>query len=131
MKEYKNWVIPSKNKEVGEIIRVSNLFNISVEIIKSLLNESSISNLSSSEWSVLYNTESWHISDISEAYKVSEGHGRNLSALLDSFRNEKEMESPIILFLPNGKSHLVSGNTRLIACRVLNIRPGVLKLRAT
>ena len=136
------WIRPNLQKEIGEIERVMREFldeEVTGENLKKvvdILENSPLSDLSEEEWSRLENTDSFHNvrqGEIKDAESINEEYNRELSedtkrdfgALLKSFRKGGAIEAPTIL-REKGILHLVSGNTRLMISRALNIRPKVI-----
>lgn len=75
-------------------------------------------------WSELENTESFDVSGMEDVKKII-GDKRDWEDLENSFTNNSKMESPIIARFPDGKTHLISGNTRLCVAKAKNIVPMV------
>ena len=136
------WIRPDLYNERGEIERVIQEFlseDITEKTIRrviSVLESSPLSDLSEDEWSVLENTDSFHNmreGHIEDAEQLNEKYNQSLQsenkrefgALLNAFRQGSPMEAPTILKY-NGVLHLVSGNTRLMISRGLNVRPKVI-----
>jgi hypothetical protein len=106
-----------------------------IENLTQLLEHSPFVDLSDEEWSILENTDSFegvrpgHIEDVEAHVNASnaelEVHNRrNLYDLQKGFTEGADMEMPVIL-KNNEKSHLVSGNTRLMLARAYGFRPKV------
>jgi hypothetical protein len=141
--KFVNWVRPNLQNERSEIERaVSEFVGIeptheNVERVIESIGTALISNLSEADWQKLENTDSFenvrpgHIEDVEriiETYNkdLSRGTQRNVSLLVGGFKSGNEMETPVILESESGYLHLVSGNTRLMVARVLNIQPKVI-----
>jgi hypothetical protein len=136
------WIRPNLQSERGEIERVIREF-LSEEIteenirrIVKILEGSPLSDLSDDEWSVLENTDSFqnvragHIEDAEQFTKeknqeLKPENKRDFEALLNAFRQGSSMEAPTIL-KHKGVLHLMSGDTRLMISRGLNILPKVI-----
>jgi len=135
------WVSPSLENERGEIERAIGEFlseestEENISRIVHMFEQASLSDLSDEEWSVLENTDSFHgvrAGHIEDAEQFNEEQNqalkpedqRDLKALLAAFQEGASMEAPMIL-KHKGILHLVSGNTRLMIARALNIRPKV------
>jgi hypothetical protein len=136
------WIRPNIEKERGEIKRVVSDFLSqepnaeNIETVIQLLENSPLTELSDEEWAMLENTDSFHnvsAGDIAGAERINEEYNqellpenkRDFASLLEAFQNGNNMEAPTIL-KANGVLHLVSGNTRLMIARALNIRPKVI-----
>ncbi len=139
---FSNWVRPDISGEMGEIQRVAQEF-LGQELTKSnianvadVLKNGEVVELSDQEWDRLENTDSFHSirpGEIEDAEKIVDGLNqaldeetkRNFRKTLTGFLNGSLMAMPMILKKPSGEIHLVSGNTRLMICRALKIRPKV------
>ncbi len=137
------WVRPNLENERGELERVVSGFlqeevgANNIERLLMLLETSPITELSEQDWEELENTDSFHdltIGDVEKAESIADTYNRDLKEvdrrdfkkLLESFQQNKEMECPLIVRSKQGRIHLVSGNTRLMICRVLGLRPKVI-----
>ena len=134
---YKKWVKAPLQKEGGELLRVFGLIyerdydqdkdkGLKETLIENY-NSTTPKILNEAVWAKLDNTDSYNFNP-GEFDKIGEviGGKRDWQELKLAFENEEEMEIPIITTLPDGKNHLVSGNTRLSVARALNIRPLVI-----
>ena len=124
----KDWVIPPLEEEIGEFKRVSRELEIDLPSLISLYEKGTVGNMDEETWSKLENTDSWLTTDLKQVFKIAERSGRNVQALLEAFQAGQPMQTPIVLFLSDGRTHLVSGNTRLMLCRAIGERPKILKL---
>lgn len=125
-----NWIIPPLQEEIGEFVRVCKTFGIRLSSLISLFHNGTIGCIDEETWSKLGNTDSWKTVKLEQVFKKAEhyGRGRNAHILLNAFRADKPMEIPIVLFFTDGRTHLVSGNTRLMICRAIGKCPKIFKL---
>ncbi len=136
LKEYGNWIKGDLKKEGGELERTlitffgeefsyQNKKEVYEEILE-LYQSAELESLNDKMWSDLENTESWSVpmGDFNEVSRIV-GDKRDWASLRDSFQENNEMEAPIIAHLPNGKYHLISGNTRLCVAKASGIRSKV------
>ena len=139
-----NWIRPDLQEERGEIERVVIEFlkkeptTENISAVVSALESAPVVDLSDEEWELLENTDS-HLDNvrpghIEDAEKVNDVYNLelppenrcDLKKTLAGFMNGSKMKVPTILKDKAGKLHLVSGNTRLMISRALNIRPKVI-----
>lgn len=140
-----DWIRPNlqEEKENGEIARVIVEFlkkeptTENITIIIGALESAPVLDLSDEEWELLENTDSLisvrvgHIEDV-EKYvekrnsKLPPEDRHDFKKILNGFQNGSKMQMPAILRDASGRTHLVSGNTRLMICRALNVRPKVI-----
>ncbi len=136
------WVSPNIESERGEIERVTKQFlrleptDENIQQVLESLRAAEMVELSDAQWEKLDNTDSFHkvrpghVEDakaITEHYNQTlEPHNqRDFDTLLSVFETAKAIKAPLILRNKGGQTHLVSGNTRLMIARALNIRPKV------
>ena len=127
-----NWVRPDIRDEGGEIERTAHTFVASEaeypaklrEVIDSI-STAEFEELTQEMWAQLENTESWeqvrpgHIED---AQKFAEEYKRDWQSLLQAMKEGSPIKAPIIIVNPDGIPYLVSGNTRLMLSRALEVR---------
>lgn len=136
------WVRPDLKKEKGEIERVIRKFlgkeiiEENIEAVEKVLETAPIVELSDADWAMLENTESFHEigpGQLAEVERVVDMYNQDLAPenkrdfkkLLVGFQPGNRMQTPTILKY-QGKLHLISGNTRLMIARALNVRPKVI-----
>lgn len=126
---------PSFDHEIGEIERVQQHFNIQLaDFVAKFLERAragTLERLSDEKWDALENTDS-HSTDIlrGDWNAVSEHAGatepnRDWQILKEKIRTGEPIDAPVIV-RRGGIFHLVSGNTRLMVCRALGVKPDVL-----
>lgn len=136
------FVRPEMAGEKDEIVRVIKEFfadvqpTPSLEQLIELFDNAPIVELSDADWERLENTDSFYgvqEGDIEGARNITEGYNedlpeeyhRDFDALLAAFKKGNDIECPMII-AHNNRTHLVSGNTRLMIMRVLGMRPHVI-----
>ncbi len=136
------FVRPEMAGEKDEIVRVIKEFFADVQPAPSpeqlieLFEKTPIVELSDQDWERLENTDSFHgvqAGDIERARTITEDYNeelpeqyhRDFDALLAAFKKGNDIECPMIIE-HNNRTHLVSGNTRLMIMRVLGMRPHVI-----
>ena len=135
------WVQPDFEKEFGEYERIANTFfkNLGKKEILHKIHETIASatpaELSDEEFEALENSQAWHgvrpgfLEDVEKVIKENieqGGSAKDMPGIIAGFKEGQPMQMPVALTLPNGKNHLVSGNTRLLVARALGIRPRIL-----
>jgi len=125
LKKDLKWVKPSLKKELPELKRVSEEFKISLKDIQRILNNSKLTKVSNTVLKKLENTDYNRVQTYSEVEQLTEEYDRDLNSLNRVFEEGGDIEAPIILQI-QGKYHLVSGNTRLMLCKIKNVTPEVL-----
>ena len=137
------WIRPDLDRERGEIERVLKEFlgqepnEENIRNFEIAVNNTTKVELSDEQWESLENTDSFHnvrpghledVTNILDAsnQELSPKNRRDLKKHLGRFIGNTPIEAPIIVKNKDGKLHLVSGNTRLMVCRLLGIRPKVI-----
>lgn len=128
------WVRPSLEPEMGEILRVAEKFSNTsehesaiTEKLKNGIQNGVLVGLADDLWSKLENTDSWKIGmgNFALVRSFAEEYGRDDQKLLEAMRQGKSMEAPVILQFGD-TLHLVSGNTRLMLAKALGKTPKVI-----
>jgi len=136
------WIRPDLQEEIGEIERVIVTFlerELSLEntnAVISALESALVVDLSDEEWNLLENTDSHlgnirpgHIEDAEEnteaKLKLHPENPHDFKNILSGFINGSKMKTPMILRNKTGRLHLISGDTRLMICQALSVRPRV------
>ncbi len=123
---------PSLVAEKGEFLRVAQAFGIEDSVLfYSAENEGKIVTLDDDTWSMLENSDSYHIpKDGHEiAAALAEESGRDYHVVADAIYGGvmvgEPLDAPIVMKIGE-RYHLVSGNTRLMAARAYGVTPNVL-----
>jgi hypothetical protein len=138
-----NWYKDAFNNEVGEFERVVNdltadresddEWEMMFDKLKKSYNNEPIKVLNDSVWAKLENTDSWSTTTINKVNKAifdnSKSSGkRDIYDVISEILGNKT-RCPIILKNKSGYT-LIAGNTRLMACRLIGIRPKVIVVKA-
>lgn len=121
------WKKPCFRAELGEFQRVSQHFGISIWKLYWFFLTGKLVDLTDNVWSAMDNTDSWDTTTLELARLYADQVGRDADKLLSALPNG-QLPAPIILRQPDGGYHKVAGNTRLMVCRALGIRPVVLMI---
>lgn len=87
-----------------------------------------LTTLTDEMWSKLENTDSWknvQSGDLKKAEEISRFYKKNFPGILEGIKNGSKIPVPII-FKVGDKTHLMSGNNRLMIARGLKQRPMVI-----
>ena len=138
-----NWYKDAFNNEVREFERVVNdltadresddEWEMMFDKLKKSYNNEPIKVLNDSVWAKLENTDSWSTTTINKVNKAifdnSKSSGkRDIYDVISEILGNKT-RCPIILKNKSGYT-LIAGNTRLMACRLIGIRPKVIVVKA-
>ncbi len=123
--KFVNWVKPDVSHEIGEIERTSKTLGIPIDKIKIAIEKAEIVNLDDQVWSLLENTDSCDVQSLEDVARLADQVSRDYKAIAEAYLAGKPMQSPIVIRHGN-TFHLISGNTRLMVARALNIAPKVL-----
>lgn len=129
MKKTIKWTRPRIREELGEFKRVAETFNLRILSLLLRFLFGKTEGLDDEAWINLENTDSWSTTTLESVFEAARQIGRDAPALLKNFQEGNQMQTPIVLALPDGRTHLVSGNTRLMICRALSERPKILKIK--
>jgi hypothetical protein len=119
------WVAPSVKEELPELTRVARAEGIPLRLFIELTLRAELKVLDDAHWSELENTESFETTSMEQAKKLAGAYGNDLDRVVAGLHSGAQIPAPIVLERANGTLTLVAGNTRLMACRALGIRPRV------
>ena len=129
------WQLPSFSKEYEEIkrylkkeLKKDRLSDDDFEDYKEQFKHSNMRELSDYVWMQLKNTDSWKVDSFKKVVELSAHYKKDYKKILKAIVEEKYIDAPIVI-RKGGEYELVSGNTRLMICKILNIRPKVLFLK--
>lgn len=124
------WEKPPLEEEKEEIERTAEELDIPLEKIILAFNEAVLEELSDTDWDAMINCDSkdrgWTTVEEVRAHLQRK---RDFTRIEDGMKNNQAMPAAGVLFRKNEKPYLIWGNSRLLGCRVLNIRPKVLAIR--
>ncbi|MFM2381329.1 MAG: hypothetical protein RLZZ76_96 [Candidatus Parcubacteria bacterium] len=121
------FVFPNIQNEKGELERVATTFGIDSSVLYYEAKNGEMVVLENDVWTILENTDSNKI-DVGDFVKVkefSDEYKRDWVDLKTKIESGKTIDAPIIMKY-GSRYHLVSGNTRLMVSRALDIQPRVL-----
>lgn len=119
------WRRPSYAEEEAEFLRVSEELSIPFDELRDLFQLGELVDLPGWMWCSLTNTDSNDVFSLAEAEARAKLYDRDLARIIQGMSSRSTLPAPIVLPFKIGRPHLVAGNTRLMACRVLNVRPKV------
>lgn len=121
------WIIPNLEDERGEIEEHAKEHQLSADDMRTALLNGSLVTLTDSMWSSLDNTDSWRTTSLVDVRKLAREYDRDAGRLVSAFQNATtRMPAPLVLRFPDGFLFLLAGNTRLMVCRAMGIRPKIL-----
>ena len=123
------WSKPSYDEEESEFTRTSLELEIPVDMLRAAFLKGGLVDLPNWMWCSLLNTDSNDVFSLAEAEGRAKLYNRDLSRIVQGMSSRSTIPAPIVISrgdsLGNPRPYLVAGNTRLMACRVLNVRPKV------
>lgn len=125
---FSNWDKPNWNDEDCELKRTSRDLRIDYSFLKTqCLNNGFITDLTDDLWRICDNTSSYKINTLHDVndYLIRIERTRNLESIIKGFRDKDKIPVPIIVIKPDSKPYLVGGNTRLMVCKALDIKPKI------
>ncbi len=125
------WEKPTLEEEQAEIERTAEHLGIATSILLDAYETAELEELSNEDWANLDNADSsasdWTMEDA--RYKCEQEYGRDFKRIEDGLKSGHTFPAPLVLFRQNQVPYLIGGNSRLLGCRVLGLRPTVLALR--
>ena len=123
-----NWIVPSLEGEMGEFERAAREYGLQVHELILLFRNGALMDLDDETWSKLENTDSWNTVSFRIVMEIAAKHERNARPIFDALLAHTPIQAPIVLGLADGRTVLVSGNTRLMVYRALGVRPQVFRI---
>lgn len=124
-----DWVKPTFESEDGEFERTAEEKGLEVEVLRDLFEKAELEELSEDDWSRLENADSrdstWTLEEIQKHLKEK----RDFDKIVEGFKKGDEIPAPIVWFCEGKNPYLIAGNSRLLACRGLDVAPKILALR--
>jgi len=120
-----SWRAPKYAEEEAELLRVVTELGVPMDRLREAFRAGDLVDLPLWMWCSLDNTDSNDTFTLAEAEARAKLYDRDLSRIIQGMSQRATLPAPIILAQGQKRPHLVAGNTRLMACRVLNIRPKV------
>jgi len=112
--------------EMGEIDRTAQEFNIPIKDLQYAFEAGKEVILGDDIWSKLENTDSYEIKNLEQAIKLADKYKKDWKSIITAIKEEQQLPLPLVLNWADGKYYLVTGNTRLMIYKALNLQPVVL-----
>ena len=115
-------------REKGELRRTAKQLHLDYASLEQAFTNAQVESLSSGDWEAMTNTDSrgeW----TKERVIAHIGSKRDHAKIFRGLENGKELPAPVVLFRADTPPYLIGGNTRLMACKALQIQPRVLAVR--
>jgi hypothetical protein len=121
----KEFIAPDFFEEYGEFERVAKTFDFDISVLLHVSEvEGKSVSLSEDIWAQLENSDSYKIEfDDWDRVRIN-SEAQEVTRDWKVLRDSKKIKMPIIMKYAS-TYHLVSGNTRLMVCRAMGIRPEV------
>jgi len=124
------WRKPSYSEEAQEFERVAMDLGIPLDQLREGFSAGALVDLPNWMWCSMNNTDSNDVFSLAEAEERAKLYDRDLSRIIQGMSSRSTLPAPIVLQLVDSRPHLIAGNTRLMACRVLNVHPKVWMMSA-
>ena len=122
------WGKPSLEEETGELERHAQESGMDVKSLKEAFKQAELQELCDEDWENMENCDSkdtsWTSQEVHEYLKGK----RDFQKIEDGLRSGASMPAPVVLYREGYKPNLLAGNSRLLGCRALGIRPMVLAI---
>ena len=123
------WEKPTWPQEAGELERTGQELGISVEVLKEAYKKAVLQELNDLDWEGMENTESGDLTWTIEKVREFLQDKRDFNQIERGLKGGKKLPAPIVLYREGEPPYLIGGNSRLLGCRVLGLRPIVFALR--
>lgn len=120
------WVVPDEKHIEDELKLAACLFNSNYKLIINKMKKTTPKFLSDDLWKELDNTLSWNVTTLEKAQEIADEYGYHYNDSLFGFKNNRDMNLPVIVIKKDLKPYLVSGETELLFAGAFKIKPKVL-----
>ncbi len=114
--------------ELGELERHAKKSRINLDSLVSAFETAELQELSDEDWMNMKNCDSkdttWTIEQVKEHLEGK----RNFKKIEDGLKKGHIMPAPVVLYRKGHRPNLLAGNSRLLGCRALGLRPTVLAI---
>ena len=122
------WIRPTLEYEGGEIDRTARELGLDTHRLRDAFMNGQLEDLTDDDWNQLENTESAEHLTLEEVRGILE-EKRDFSSIEEGLTQGRDIYAPAVLFRPGHRPYLIGGNSRLMGCRALNIRPKILAVQ--
>lgn len=126
------WIKPNLQEEMPELERTAVLIpSITLEELKNAFNSAELRELTDEEWVHLDGVDDLgHDPKLTiEQVRAHLKDKRDFAKIEQGLRNGEKIPAPVVLSGLWNNLYLIGGNSRLLGCRALGIRPMVLELK--
>ena len=126
------WIKPNLSEEMPELQRTAELIpEFTLDEIVHAFNDAKLEQLSEEEWATIDGPDNLFQQPNLTIEQVHEHlSGKRNSAIIEQgIRNNSTIPAPVVLTGLWDNPYLIGGNSRLLICKALGIRPLVLNLR--
>jgi hypothetical protein len=117
------WKKPLWEDEVDEIRRTARSLRVPMKVLKEAFFRATLRRVNDALWKQIENTESWGTTTWGQVTAFADEYGRDAESIRYGLENHEAMPTPILLLREGKRPYLVAGNTRLMVCRALGLRP--------
>lgn len=119
------WFKPDFAEEAEEIELQARILEMDVGELTRALESGYLSILPDEVWEIIKNTDSWETEDLGRVRELSAEYEKDVGSILNGIHNKSPLPAPMVIYKPDVGYYLIGGNTRLMVCRALGIRPVV------
>jgi hypothetical protein len=122
------WQKPSLEEEMGELERHAEESEIDLNSLVEAFKQAELQELSDEDWENMENCDSRDTTWTSEQIHEHLEGKRDFKKIEDGLSNGATIPAPVVLYREGHKPNLLAGNSRLLGCRALGLRPTVLAI---
>lgn len=119
------WQKPALSFELGEIERTARELGIDLQSLVAAFAHGKLGELKSGDWERMKNCDShdtsWTLEEVREHLKEK----RDFKRIEQGIKAGHSLPAPVVLYRADEPPYLISGNSRLLGCRALGLRPTV------
>lgn len=124
-----DWIKSTFESEGGEFMRTAEEQGVDVEVLRDLYEKAELEELNEEDWNRMENSDSKYSTWTLEEAKEHLRGKRDFDAIIEGFEKGEKIPAPIVWFREGMNPYLIAGNSRLLACRGLEVFPKILALR--
>jgi len=123
------WQKPSLAEEMGELERHAEDSGINLDSLVSAFEKAELQELSDEDWVNMENSDSSDATWTADQVREHLDGKRDFKKIEEGLKRGDVMPAPVVLYRKGHRPNLLAGNSRLLGCRALGMRPTVLAIR--
>jgi len=122
------WCKPKLTDVQAELRATSLDLKIALDDLRQAMQGGQLVPLERYHWCLLQNSDCNNTFSLVEAEAVAARYGQDIGPVCRKISSKQAVLAPVVLFRPEQRPWLISGNCQLMVCRALSIQPHVWRI---